>query len=97
MPAACRLGDICTGHGCFPPRPNDQGSPNVFINVIPAHRRTDHWMIHCCVQLRICHDSKLQMGSKTVFINMLNAGRIGDPVACGSKVATGSPNVFIGD
>ncbi|MBR1602594.1 MAG: PAAR domain-containing protein [Synergistaceae bacterium] len=35
-------------------------------------------------------------GSGSVYINGKQAGRIGDPVACGSTVATGSGNVFIG-
>jgi len=47
MPACARLGDICTGHDCYPSRPNDQGSPNVFVNGIPWHRQGDHWEAHC--------------------------------------------------
>jgi len=94
MPAVARKGDICTGHGCFPPRPNDQGSPNVFINGKPAHRVGDHWKVHCCG--RKCHDSVLRDGSGTVFVNGKGLGRIGDAVACGSRVATGSSNVFAG-
>jgi hypothetical protein len=43
-----------------------------------------------------CHDSNLCAGSPTVFANGLQQGRIGDPVCCGSKVATGSPNHFTG-
>ena len=89
MPCA-RLNDLCTGHGNCPPRPNDQGSPNVFINNLPAHRQTDHWTVHCD------HDSNLAAGSSTVYTNNLQQGRIGDPVACGSSVAEGSPNVFAG-
>jgi uncharacterized Zn-binding protein involved in type VI secretion len=91
MPAVTRLGDLCTGHGCWPARPNDQGSPNVFCNGIAVHRKTDHWETHCC---KSCHDSVLAEGSPTVFVNGLPLGRIGDPVACGSSVATGSPDVF---
>lgn len=94
MPAATRLGDECTGHGCFPPRPNDEASPNVFINGIAAHRQGDHWVTHCCGPS--CHDSNLASGSSTVFVNGKQAARIGDPVACGSAIAQGSPNVFIG-
>ncbi|WP_322979008.1 PAAR domain-containing protein [Pseudomonas sp. C11] len=32
----------------------------------------------------------------TVFVNSKPIGRIGDPLACGSSVAAGSPNVFAG-
>lgn len=89
-----RLGDICSGHGCWPPRPNGQGSPNVFTNFLPTHRRTDYWITHCCVS---CHSSVLAKGSPSVFANYLDVSRISDPVACGSVVAQGSPNVYAGE
>jgi len=59
--------------------------------MIPVHRQSDQWAVHCCV---ICHGSALASGSPNVFANNLQVGRIGDPVACGSTVAAGSPNVF---
>lgn len=93
MPPVCRKGDVCTGHADWPSRPNDQGSPNVFVNGIPAHRKTDHWITHCN-SVPACHDSTASKGSSNVFVNGLDIMRIGDPVACGSSVATGSPNVF---
>ena len=95
MPAAARLNDICTGHECFPPRANVQGSPDVFTNGRPNHKQGDAWATHCCTHPDVphgCHASVLA----SVYINGKQAGRIGDPVACGSTVATGSPNVFIG-
>lgn len=46
MPAATRLRDNCTGHDCWPPRPNCQGSPDVFVNGRPWHRQTDNWEPH---------------------------------------------------
>ena len=93
MPAAVRYGDICTGHGCFGSRPNDQGSGNVFINGLAAHRKSDHWVTHCCGPS--CHDSIAASGSPNVFTNGLDQERVGDPVACGSSMAVGSPNVFV--
>lgn len=92
MPAVTRLADQGTGHGCWVPRGNDEASPNVFVNNIPIHRATDHWPIHCCGPA--CHDSNLAEGDLTVTVNGKLIGRIGDAVACGSKVAQGSPNVF---
>lgn len=92
MPSVVRLGDICSGHGCFPPRNNDQGSPNVFANGIPVHRLGDHWVTHCCGSS--CHDSNQAAGSPNVFANGLAVARIGDAEACGSSAASGSPNVF---
>jgi len=94
MPAVTRLGDICSGHGCFPPRENDQASTDVFVNGIGTHRDGDHWVTHCCGDS--CHDSILASGSSTVFVNGKQASRVGDPVACGSVSAQGSPNVFFG-
>ena len=32
MPAVTRLGDLCTGHGCYPPRPNITAASTVFVN-----------------------------------------------------------------
>jgi uncharacterized Zn-binding protein involved in type VI secretion len=94
MAAATRLGDVCTGHGCFPPRVNDEASDNVFINGLGAHRLGDHWATHCCTI--ICHDGEAAEGSSTVFINGKAAVRIGDIISCGSASAEGSPNVFFG-
>ena len=92
MPASVRLGDICTGHGCYPPRPNAQASPNVFINSLGSHRVGDRWEIHCCGPS--CHASTQVTGSPTVFVNNIPMARIGDQIACGSMNAQGSPNVF---
>lgn len=94
MPPVVRLGDIDTGHGCWPPRPNAQGSPNVFANGIPAHRLGDAWSVHCCPTIPECHASNLAGASPNVFVNGIPWGRIGDAVACGSSCAQGSPNVF---
>lgn len=94
MPAVVRLGDQCTGHGCFPPRVNDSASGNVFINGIGAHRVGDHWVTHCCGIP--CHDSAMASGSGTVFVNGKALARVGDSVACGSAAAQGSSNVFAG-
>jgi len=94
MPGIARLGDECTGHGCFGPRVNDAASGNVFINGKGAHRQGDHWITHCCGPS--CHDSVLSGGSGSVFVNGKPLGRIGDPIACGSAVSSGSGNVFAG-
>jgi len=95
MAAAARLGDICSGHGCFPPRAGTDASSNVRINGIFAHRLGDGWNTHCCPK-QGCHPSNIGGGSGTVRINGKAAARIGDSVACGSVIAQGSSNVFIG-
>jgi uncharacterized Zn-binding protein involved in type VI secretion len=87
--AVTRLGDLCTGHGRYPPRPNIEASENVFINGLGAHREGDNWAGHD-------HGGVLAHGSPTVFVNGKALARIGDPVSCGSVSAQGSSNVFSG-
>lgn len=96
MPAVARRGDICSGHGCWPSRPSVGGSPNVFINGIPALRVGDAWAAHTCPIIPETHASVQASGSSTVFCNGIPLARVGDAVACGSSVASGSPNVFAG-
>ena len=66
----------------------------MLVNSRPVHRVGDAWATHGC---SICrpHAGVLAAGSPDVFVNGAPAGRIGDPVSCGSSVATGSQNVFI--
>lgn len=90
-----RLGDISCGHDCFPPRPNDEGSPNVFVNGKPVHRVGDHWATHCCGPT--CHDGTASSGSGSVFVNGKAICRVGDTISCGDTMCEGSPNVFAGD
>lgn len=94
MPAVTRLGDVCTGHACYPSRPSTTASPDVYVNGIAVHRHRDLWSTHCCGA--DCHGGALARGSLTVFVNDRMIGRIGDPVNCGSAVAQGSDDVFAG-
>lgn len=93
MLQAARYKDLCSGHYCYPPRPNNQASTDVFVNKRGAHRVTDNWAPHCC---GTCHGGQTASGSNTVFINSKSAARVTDPVNCGSVIMTGSENVFIG-
>lgn len=95
MSSVARLSDVCTGHEDFPPRSNTSASQTVFINGLGAHRSSDSWAQHC--NSSSCHESLLQAGSGTVFVEGLQLGRVGDQIACGSTIATGSDNVFAGD
>jgi uncharacterized Zn-binding protein involved in type VI secretion len=94
MGAASRVGDVCSGHDGFPPRTCDEGSTDVFINGSGANRVGDRWVEHC--DSNSCHESVLLTGSSTVFVNGIKVGRLGDSIACGSVIAQGSPDVFIG-
>lgn len=72
------------------------GSSDVFVNGIAVHRQGDGWAAHTCPDIPETHASVLASGSSTVYVNRKQIGRVGDPVACGSSVATGSSNVFAG-
>lgn len=96
MPPVTRIGDSCTGHGSYPPRPSTSGSSNVFVNNIGAHRQGDSYAPHSSRSPSPPHGSSLAAGSGTVYCNAVQLGRIGDPVACGSAAAAGSGNVFAG-
>ena len=88
-----RLGDSCSGHDDYSPRPSVSGSTNVFVNGIPAHRMGDAWDIHSTDS---SHTGSAIAGSSTVFANGIPLCRIGDAIDCGSTMVTGSPNVFSG-
>jgi uncharacterized Zn-binding protein involved in type VI secretion len=91
---AARDTDICTGHGPFPPRANSSSSGNVFVNGKGSIRKDDSYAAHCVGSA--CHTGAASTGSGTVFINGRDAMRQGDPIDCGSFIAQGSNNVFIG-
>lgn len=92
MPPVVRLGDSDSGHGCFPARPTNSASSDVFTNSIATHRQGDSLEVHCCPPP--CHAGTTAAGSPNVFINSKQCARIGDPVDCGSALAQGSGNVF---
>jgi len=87
-------GSISTGHGCFPPKPVIQGSPNVFVEGSEVVRISDNWSVHCCPN-QGCHGSISSQGSPNVFANGLPKARVGDAISCGDSVATGASTVFI--
>ena len=94
MPAVVRLGDVSCGHSCYPPRPNDSASANVFVNGKGVHRVGDHWAVHCCPG-GDCHDGVAVSGSPSVFVNGRAVCRVGDSISCGDRMCEGSSNVFV--
>lgn len=94
MPPVHRANDICTGHGCFPPRKTTSWSSITFANNLGIHRKGDSYGIHCCGTP--CHPGTGQSGSSTVIVENQNCRRIGDPVSCGGVAAVGSPNIIVG-
>jgi uncharacterized Zn-binding protein involved in type VI secretion len=94
MPAIVRLGDKCSGHGCFSARPCVEGSSDVFANGKGVHIVGMAWDSHGCAGCPP-HDSVLAAGSPDVFANGKPVGRVGDPIECGSTCAEGSPDCTI--
>lgn len=94
MPAVSRLGDLCTGHECYPPRPSMSSSEDVFGNDIGVVRFSDLFEVHCCDGS--CHDGTVSEASPTVFVNDLPLARVGDMISCGSAISQGSENIFSG-
>lgn len=92
MPAVVRLGDNCSGHGGFPPRPAIQGSPDVFLNDLSVVRVGDSFASHCDDDT--CHTGVAQTGSPDIFCNDKPVFRVGDNVSCGSTGSEGSPDGF---
>jgi uncharacterized Zn-binding protein involved in type VI secretion len=74
-----------------------KGSPDVYVNGIPISRQGDVNTVHLlpgdpCP----AHAAPIAIGSRTVFINGVGCGRIGDSISGCTSVAQGSPNVFAG-
>jgi uncharacterized Zn-binding protein involved in type VI secretion len=90
MPAAVRLGDICTGHGKSGPRPNITASVTVLLNSKGAHRIGDSWAPHRGHVIAF-----QQTGSPNVFVNGMPLARVGDIISCGSRNAQGSQNIIV--
>jgi uncharacterized Zn-binding protein involved in type VI secretion len=92
MPAVARIGDAEANH-CSPPK-RMQGVKSVFANGKPlscvGHLNTPHKRPcgpKCCV-----HQAPLIGGSRTVFAEGRNLGRVGDKTC--TMVIQGSPNVI---
>ena len=102
MPLCASLGSTSPGHGCFrmPTHKAVSASSNVFADGKPVHRQGDRWCTHICIHRRHrhgWHSSVLARGSHSVYVNGRQCGRIGDRVACGSRVATSLiHSVFVG-
>ena len=95
MPAATRIGDADIPHCSGMVRA--VGSNNVFVNGIPwslqSHVNTPHLLPGDPCPT---HAAPIAVGSPTVIVNGLGAGRIGDAIAGCTAVAEGSDNVFAG-
>lgn len=93
-PPPIKLGDLCSGHGCYPARPSISASPNVFINGIAVVRQNDSYETHGC-DVCLPHGGVLSSGSPNVYVNNVQIGREGDPVSCGSSATSSCTDVNI--
>lgn len=101
MPAASRIGDMSTGHGCFPPTPiNSTPAQKTYINGILASVIDSTLVRHRCGKVtHVLRETFI--GSSKVFIEGRAACRIGDGIECdgvnfGDAMAEGSSNTFFG-
>ena len=93
MPAVTRAGDADVTHCTGMVRAGK--SSDVFANGIGVSRQGDHNTGHL-LPGNPCpsHAAPISSGSSTVYVNGVQAGRIGDPTC--TSVAAGSSNVFAG-
>lgn len=72
------------------------GSPNVFINGLPAARVGDVSSVHLMPAGDKCvpHVAPIVTGSPTVFVNGLPMARVGDYLGTCTVIISGSPTVF---
>ncbi|EJF07102.1 hypothetical protein ThvES_00008070 [Thiovulum sp. ES] len=94
MPSIVRQGDFCSGHQCFPPRPSENGSPDVLVNSKSKHRVGDKWAMHSCGDPTKGHKGVQLTGSSTVLVNSKPVARVGDLISCTSVNVQGSPDVI---
>lgn len=95
MPAAARKSDPgvthCSGYTIA------QGSPDVFINGLPAARVGDPSTTHLKPGGKSCvpHVATIASGSPNVFVNGIPLARVGDPLSACTTIAAGSPDVVV--
>lgn len=92
---AAKIGDIGTDHDGFPPTPIIEGSPDVFIDGMPAARVGDALAPHDKPN-NPPHPRKIAAGSSTVLVNGKPLAITGGAVDCGG-VIIGSGTVIVGD
>lgn len=98
MPKLCRHKDLgATGHGCTTVIGVKATQSTVFANKIPVLRMGDPSLPHKIKVGIKCvgHGAKINRGSRSVFVQGIPAGRVGDSHDR-SIMITGSSNVFAG-
>ena len=83
MPNVALIGSMTAGACSAPPTAINQGSSNVGSGIVPHPRPKQS-----------PHGGSVSSGSQNVFVNGKPIARIGDPISCGDKIATGSGTVI---
>jgi uncharacterized Zn-binding protein involved in type VI secretion len=101
MPGIVRIGDMSTGHGCFPPTPliaspvSKTYVQGARVGVVSPNAY--HATHSCGTTVHPQPAARAYVGgSSNTFIEGFPAIRIGDNIACGDAVGQGSSNTFIG-
>lgn len=99
MPAIVRVGDVSTGHACFPPTNLVQtAATKSYINGILVGLQDESTQFsphNCGNSIHQQNTRNISSGSSKSFIEGKPVARIGDNIACGDACAQGSPNSFI--
>lgn len=99
MPAVVRLGDLSTGHACYPPTQLVQtAATKSYINgkLVGLQDPQSQFASHVCG--RVTHPQNQRTivgGASKSFIEGKAIARIGDDISCGDACAEGSPNTFV--
>lgn len=97
MAAVTRIGDLCTGHDIFPPRALISGSIDYIVCGKGAGRVGDILVTHIAVPpILPPHDGAISAGQPSFLVNGLPIARVGDPVSCGSFMASGCESFLVG-
>jgi uncharacterized Zn-binding protein involved in type VI secretion len=99
MPAVSRVGDLSTGHDCFPPT-NLITTPVAKTyfngNLAAVVNSNCKFAAHTCGETTHNTDIRIPTsGASKTYIEGNKAARIGDNIQCGDAIAEGSPNSFI--
>jgi uncharacterized Zn-binding protein involved in type VI secretion len=96
MPAACRLTDSSTGHGCFPPTTVNGGvaSKTSIEGLMAAVVGSSHPPHSCGTTVHA--GRTISSGSAKTTIEGIPAARIGDSISCGDVMGQGASKTFIG-
>lgn len=96
MPGVTRVGDKCTGHDGYEPKPLIEGSKTFKVDGKPIGLVGCHYEEHSKPNADT-HQDYIAEGAPSFFIEGKPVARIGDKVSNGGTVAEGSTTFIIGN